>query len=86
MNTINIRIDEKTKKKASKTLASLGLDMSTAVKMFLHQVITEDGLPFQPRRRTPQEIRAKWDLETAEALKKPGFATVDAMIKDIMRN
>jgi len=35
MTTLNIRIEEKIKVKANKTLSSLGLDMSTAVKIFL---------------------------------------------------
>lgn len=68
MTTINIRIDEKLKKAAGKTLASLGLDTSSAVKMFLSQVVTENGLPFTPSK-DPAKIRARWDKEVAEALK-----------------
>ena len=57
MTTINIRIEDKIKSQAVKTLSKIGLDMSSAVKLFLYQVINEDGLPFKPRR-TPAEIRA----------------------------
>ena len=69
MTTINVRIEDKTKKAASKALASMGLDLSTGVKLFLHQVVTEQGLPFTPTKN-PAALRAKWDKEVAEALKK----------------
>lgn len=68
MTTLNIRIEENIKAKANKTLSSLGLDMSTAVKMFLNQVITENGLPFTPTKNL-STLRAKWDKEIAYAMK-----------------
>lgn len=68
MTTLNIRIEENIKTKANKTLSSLGLDMSTAVKMFLNQVIKEDGLPFTPTKNV-SFIKAKWDREITETLK-----------------
>lgn len=68
MTTLNIRIEENTKNKANKTLSSLGLDMSTAVKMFLNQVITENGLPFTPTKNM-SAIRERWDREIAYTVK-----------------
>ncbi len=67
MTTLHIRIEPKTKKAATKALADVGLDMSSAVKLFLHQVITEKGLPFTPTRN-PAILKAKWDKAVAEAL------------------
>ena len=46
MSTIQIRIDEKEKKMAKKAFNSLGLDMSSAIKIFLKKVSTHKGLPF----------------------------------------
>lgn len=68
MTTLNIRIEENIKNKANKTLSSLGLDMSTAVKMFLHQVITENGLPFTPTKNL-DALKEKWDREVAYTIK-----------------
>ena len=68
MTQINVRVEEKTKRAASKTLADIGLDMSSAVNMFLKQVVVEKGLPFTPSKNA-KKIRAKWDREVAEALK-----------------
>ncbi len=66
--TLSIRIEEKTKKAAQKTLEAVGLDLSSAVKMFLHQVIIEQGIPFKSSR-TPKQIREEWDKEIEWALK-----------------
>ena len=68
MTTLNVRIEKTTKTKASKTFARLGLDMSSAIKMFLNQVIKEDGLPFTPTNNA-KAIRARWDKESVDALK-----------------
>jgi DNA-damage-inducible protein J len=46
MSTIQIRIDEKTKKQASKVFKSLGLDMSSGIKLYLQQVSMRKGIPF----------------------------------------
>ena len=84
MTTINIRIEDATKKKATKTLAGLGMDMSTAIKIFLNQVIIEDGLPFTPSAKR-RAIRAKWDKEVAEALKGKSYKTAEEMFKNILK-
>lgn len=46
-SAINIQIDSETKKQASAILNDLGLSMSSAINIFLRQVIKRDGLPFE---------------------------------------
>ena len=41
-----IRIDAEVKKQATSLFENLGLDMSTAVNLFLHQCVLRGGLPF----------------------------------------
>lgn len=48
MTTLNIRIDEKLKNNASVVLENLGLDLSSAIKLFLSQVVVKKGIPFIP--------------------------------------
>jgi len=45
---IDIRINDKLKIRATKIFDAIGLDMSTAIKMFLSQTVIENGLPFKP--------------------------------------
>lgn len=85
MTTLNIRIEENIKNKANKTLSSLGLDMSSAVKLFLNQVITENGLPFTPTKNMAM-IRNRWDKEVAGALKNGvRYTSAKTLLNDILK-
>lgn len=46
MTTLQIRIGQDDKSQAQKILHQMGLDMSTAVKLFLKTVIRKKGIPF----------------------------------------
>ncbi|MFZ4632150.1 MAG: type II toxin-antitoxin system RelB/DinJ family antitoxin [Patescibacteria group bacterium] len=46
---IQIRIDAETKKETKKILDSLGIDMSSAIKLFFRQIINARNLPFELR-------------------------------------
>lgn len=80
MTTINIRIDNSLKKKANKTLSDLGIDMSTAIKIFLNQVVVEEALPFTPSTKR-MAIRNEWDKQVEEALKTKGFKNAKDALK-----
>ena len=41
-----VRIDADIKQEATKLFSRLGLDMSSAVNLFLHQCVLHGGLPF----------------------------------------
>lgn len=45
---LQVRIDTGLRNDAQAVFDSLGMDMSTAVRMFLRQVVVERGLPFRP--------------------------------------
>jgi DNA-damage-inducible protein J len=47
-NTISIAIDDYTQQSAELLFEDLGLDLSTAIRMFLKQCIREQSLPFVP--------------------------------------
>ena len=58
---INIRVDRDVKNKAQDVFAALGLDMTSAVNIFLRQAIRKNGIPFElvtekprARRKTPR--------------------------------
>lgn len=44
---LNIRIDKSTKETSEKIFEELGLNMTTAINMFLRQVIRTKGIPFE---------------------------------------
>lgn len=43
---LQVRVDDQIKNQASEILNNLGLDMSSAVRLFLNRIIIEQGLPF----------------------------------------
>ncbi len=47
MSTVAVRVDVQLKDDATKLFQSLGLDMSTAVKMFLIQSVKTKSIPFE---------------------------------------
>lgn len=46
MAHIQIRIDNKTKHDAKRVLDKLGVDMSSAIKLYLRQISLRKGIPF----------------------------------------
>ncbi|MDR0499510.1 MAG: type II toxin-antitoxin system RelB/DinJ family antitoxin [Holophagales bacterium] len=44
---INVRIDSELKAKAQTVLADLGLDMTTAINVFISQIVYTQGIPFE---------------------------------------
>jgi len=46
VSNINIRIDNEVKKEAQDVFSSLGLDMTTAINIFLRQAIRQRSIPF----------------------------------------
>src|ERR1035438_3985970 len=46
---VHIRVDEKVKEDAAKTLAAMGMSVSDAVRMLLVRVAAEKALPFEVR-------------------------------------
>ena len=49
MSQINIKVEDEIKVKSEALFKRLGLTMSAAITMFLHQAINQHGLPFQVR-------------------------------------
>jgi DNA-damage-inducible protein J len=52
---INVRTDTLLKAKAQAVLESVGMDMSTAINVFLHQIVNKNGIPFEiaaPEKKT----------------------------------
>ncbi|MEJ8305769.1 type II toxin-antitoxin system RelB/DinJ family antitoxin [Saccharibacillus sacchari] len=49
---INIRVDEEVKKEAELLFSELGLNMTTAVNIFIRQSIRQGGIPFDITTQT----------------------------------
>lgn len=84
--TTSIRIDVDTKKAASDLLNELGLDLSSAVNIFLRQVVLQGGLPFEIKypQYKPEVLEA---MEEAQRISKSPtakrYSSFDEALEDI---
>ena len=78
----SISIEADVKEKAQKLFAELGMDLSTAINVFLKQSIFEHSIPFVIRRDMPNEttLRAMDDAENDENMFGP-FDSVSEMME-----
>ncbi len=64
MATININVDENVKSQANELFKSLGLDMTTALNLFLRQAISYGGIPFEIRKTRSYIVNSEEELLT----------------------
>ncbi len=76
---INVRTTEDIKKGAEVILNDLGLNISTAVNLFLKQVIIYRGIPFDLRLPNEETLRAMDDIENNRNLESAD--TVEEMFE-----
>ncbi|MBR1662219.1 MAG: type II toxin-antitoxin system RelB/DinJ family antitoxin [Acidaminococcaceae bacterium] len=69
---INIRVNTELKKDAELLFADLGLNMSTAITMFLKSAVNHNGIPFEIKRvaREPLALGAMSTEEVDAELEK----------------
>lgn len=48
MVDIQVRVDDALHDKAAAVLDRLGMDMDTAVRLFLNQIVVDNDFPFEP--------------------------------------
>jgi len=77
---VHIRVDEKVKEDAAKTLAAMGMSVSDAVRMLLIRVAAEKALPFEVRVPNAATIKA---MQAADRGKGKRFRSADALFKDL---
>lgn len=86
--TANISIDSDTKAKAQALFAELGMDLSTAINVFLRQAIRENAIPFAVTKDTPNEVTLAAMREAEEMRRHPenykGYRDVDRMMEELL--
>lgn len=65
---LNIRTDKEIKNQAEEIFNELGLNMTTAINMFLKTVVREYGIPFELKLDVPQETAPEAVLESEKML------------------
>ncbi len=65
-SVVQVRVDTELKEQAAKVFEDLGIDLSTAVRMFLKRSVLDNGIPFRmtrPRQYYDLSVgRGEWAL------------------------
>ena len=77
---VHVRVDEKTKQRAAKALAAMGISVSDAVRMLMVRVAAEKALPFDVKIPNATTVKA---LRAADKRKLKRHKSTDALFKHL---
>lgn len=84
------RVEPDIKEKAENILKGMGIPSSVAINMFYRQIITDNGLPFQPSKNIPapkalgEMTREEFDARMAEGLRQADNGEVSS-VEDVRK-
>ena len=70
---VTFRMDPKVKAQVDELYSSLGMNMSTAINMFVRQCLRERQLPFQPSLIVPNQATIRAMEESDEMIRTGNF-------------
>lgn len=76
---LNIRTDKAVKDQAEAIFNELGLNMTTAINMFLRTTIRENGIPFALKLEVPNEATASAIAEGKKLMTDPSAPRYSSM-------
>lgn len=87
-STINVRVNSQLKDEADSLFSDLGLNMSSAITLFLKAAVRDDGIPFaitreKPNATTLAALAEAKDMRTDKAA-YPRYHSTEQMFKDIL--
>lgn len=82
---LNIRIDKDVKESSEKVFENLGLNMSTAINIYLRQVIRVNGIPFEIKGETPNNdtLLAMQESLKLSQNKSIGYSSIEELKKSL---
>lgn len=83
---IHVRINERIKKEAAKTLEEMGLSVSDAVRVFLTRVVAEKQIPFALEVPNATTRRAMAEADEMLRSKRARYQDVSELIGDLEKN
>jgi DNA-damage-inducible protein J len=77
---VHVRVDQKVKQRAAKTLAAMGISVSDAVRMLLVRVAAEKALPFDVKVPNATTVKA---MQTANKGAGKRYKSADDLFEDL---
>ena len=89
MANISIRMEDKLKQQAEELFSDLGMNLTTAITIFVKQSIREQRIPFEITRETlnRETLAALREVEKMKRNPSRGksFDDVDTMMEDLLK-
>jgi DNA-damage-inducible protein J len=76
---LQIRVDDSLKEQAQTVVQGMGLDLSGAVRIFLAQVVKENGLPFRPTNEPFYSAKNQDALQRSAAQMEAGKIVIKSL-------
>ena len=80
---LHVRMDTDLKRKATETLAAMGLSASDAVRLLFHRIATDQAFPFELKVPNAQTQRAMAEVDEMVKTRKARFASADEMFAEL---
>jgi DNA-damage-inducible protein J len=80
---VRSRIEPEIKDRATAVLASCGLNLSDAIRLFLRQVVAQEGLPFEVKIPNATTRAA---MQEARSMRKAKFDSAQTLFNDLEKN
>ena len=77
---VHVRVDQKVKQRAAKTLAAMGISVSDAVRILLVRVAAEKALPFDVKVPSATTVKA---MQTANKGAGKRYKSADDLFEDL---
>ena len=78
---IHVSVDENLKHDAEQLFDELGLNMTTAITVFLKQSVTKQALPFKIEKGNSTTLQAIKDVKDGNV--HGGFSSIDDLMEDL---
>ncbi|MDR7927474.1 type II toxin-antitoxin system RelB/DinJ family antitoxin [Acidithiobacillus thiooxidans] len=80
---VHVRVDENIKAQATETLASMGLTVSDAIRVFLTRVVAEKEMPFALKAPNATSLAAIAEADQIIKNRRARLATADTLLNDL---
>lgn len=83
---LHVRVDDETKIRATEALATMGLSVSDAVRLFLRRVVTDQAFPLELKVPNAETRAAMAEADKIARTRRGRFASAEELFADLEKN
>ena len=80
---LHVRMDTDLKRKATETLAAMGMTVSDAVRLLFHRIAVDQAFPLELKVPNAQTRRAMAEVDDMVKTRKARFTNADEMFAEL---